>query len=169
MLAADQCPDLVCIVGLVGNQDCELLEAVEQNLCASGVVTLAGRDQQADRAALRVDPRVDFRGEASSTSPTQPTPLFFHPRRVLMHPRQRAVDHLYLAVAGFRQGDPQTIPDTGLAPSVEAVVSGRVRPYLSNKSRKGAPARRTQKTLSSRVDLFCDADPNPLASRARWE
>lgn len=69
-LAADQCPDVVSIVGLVSNDDCALLQAVEQDLCTSGVVVLTGRDQQADRPALRVDPRVDFRREASSTSPT---------------------------------------------------------------------------------------------------
>ena len=79
-LAADQCPDVVSIVGLVGNDDCALLEAVEPDLCTSGVVVLTGRDQQADRAALRVDPRVGFRGEASSTSPnTTNSTLFLTP------------------------------------------------------------------------------------------
>lgn len=79
-LVADQCPDVVGIVGFVGNDDCALLEAVEQYFCASGVVVLAGRNQQPDRAALRIDPRVDFRGEASSTSPnTTNSTLFFTP------------------------------------------------------------------------------------------
>jgi len=41
---------------------------------------------------------------------------FFHPRGVLMFPHDRAVDHLHLAVVGFRYGVHQTIPDARLAP-----------------------------------------------------
>jgi hypothetical protein len=79
-LATDQCSDVVSIVGLIGNDDCALLEAVEQDLCTSGVMVLARRNQQPDRAAVRVDPRVDFRGEASSTSPnTTNSALFLTP------------------------------------------------------------------------------------------
>jgi hypothetical protein len=33
-LAADQCPDVVSIVGLVGNDDCALLEAGEPRFAA---------------------------------------------------------------------------------------------------------------------------------------
>jgi hypothetical protein len=80
MLGIAPWPRISARIGFVGNDDCALVEAVEQYFCASGVVVLAGRNQQPDRATLRVDPRVDFRGEASSTSPnTTNSTLFFTP------------------------------------------------------------------------------------------
>src|SRR5262245_35597043 len=56
------------IIALVGDDDGTVLEPVEQCLGASGVMHLARRDQEADRAAFRVDARVDLRGEAASAS-----------------------------------------------------------------------------------------------------
>ena len=56
------------IVAFVSNDDGVLLKAVEQRHGAGDVIHLAGRDQEADRPALRIDPRVDLRGEASSAS-----------------------------------------------------------------------------------------------------
>lgn len=58
----------VRIVAFVGNDHGTLLETGEQRFGAGDVVDLAGRDQEADWAAFRVDPRVDLRGEASSAS-----------------------------------------------------------------------------------------------------
>ena len=45
-----------------------------------------------------------------------------------MDAHQRTVDHLYLAVVCLDDGIHQPIPDAGLAPAVEAIVDGRVRP-----------------------------------------
>jgi len=45
-----------------------------------------------------------------------------------MNAHDRAVDHLHLAVVRFDNGVHQTVPDAGLAPAIEAVVGGRVRP-----------------------------------------
>lgn len=42
--------------------------AVEQRLGAGHVMDLPGRDQEAERAAFRIDPRVDLLAEASSAS-----------------------------------------------------------------------------------------------------
>ena len=56
------------IVAFVGNDEAALLKAIEQRLGAGDVMDLAGRDQEADRATFRIDPGVDFRGEASSAS-----------------------------------------------------------------------------------------------------
>src|SRR5262245_22597657 len=43
------------------------------------VMDVAGRDQEADRAAFRIDPRVDLGGEASSALAHTRSPLFFGP------------------------------------------------------------------------------------------
>jgi len=67
-LSSDMRANAIRIVALIGNDDGALLKAVEQGLSAGDVMDFAGRDQQADRAAFRVDPRVDFRGEAASAS-----------------------------------------------------------------------------------------------------
>ena len=40
----------------------------------------------------------------------------------------RTVDHLHLAIVGLHDGIHQAIPDSGLAPPVEPIVGGRVRP-----------------------------------------
>ena len=58
----------ISIVAFVGNDDGALLKAVEQGLGAGNVVDLAGRDQEAERTAFRIDPRVDLRGEAAPAS-----------------------------------------------------------------------------------------------------
>ena len=56
------------VIALVGDDDGTLLEPVEQRLGVRYVVVVARRDQEADRAALRIDARVDLRGEAASAS-----------------------------------------------------------------------------------------------------
>jgi len=67
-LSPDMRANAIRIVAFVGNDDGALLKAVKQGLGAGDVVDLAGRDQEADRAAFRVDPRVDLRSEAASAS-----------------------------------------------------------------------------------------------------
>ena len=58
----------VGIIAFVGNDDCAFLDPLEQRPGVGDVVIVAGRDQETDRAALRVDPRVDLRGEAAAAS-----------------------------------------------------------------------------------------------------
>lgn len=67
-LSPDLCADAIRIVAFVANDHGASLEAVEQLLGADDVMDLARRDQEADRAAFRIDPCVDFRGEAASAS-----------------------------------------------------------------------------------------------------
>lgn len=43
-----------------------------------------------------------------------------------MHTQDRAVDHLDLAVVGFRNGLQKLVPDAGFAPPDEAIVAGRL-------------------------------------------
>jgi hypothetical protein len=67
-LSPDMRANAIGIVAFVGNDDGALLKAVERRRGAGDSMYLAGRDQEADRPALRIDPRVDLRGEASSAS-----------------------------------------------------------------------------------------------------
>jgi hypothetical protein len=67
-LSPDMRANAIGIVAFVGNDDGALLKTVEQRRGAGDVMHLAGRDQEADRAAFRIDPRADLRGEASSAS-----------------------------------------------------------------------------------------------------
>ena len=68
------------IIAFVRNDDSAGLKPVEKGFRARYVVSLARRDDQADRAAFRVDARMDFRGEAASASAdTTISTLFFTP------------------------------------------------------------------------------------------
>ena len=79
-LSTDMRTNPIRIVALVGNDDGARLESFEQRLCAHDVVNLAGRDQEADRAAFRVDPCVDFRREpAAASADTTISTLFLTP------------------------------------------------------------------------------------------
>ena len=52
----------------------------DQRLGTGDIMLVARRDQEADRAAFRVDPRVDLRGEAAAASPhTTISTLFLTP------------------------------------------------------------------------------------------
>jgi hypothetical protein len=55
-------------------------------------------DQDLVRSALRIDARMDFRGEAASASLPTTISTFFNPRGMLMHAHDRTVDHLHVAV-----------------------------------------------------------------------
>ena len=70
--------DPIGIVTLVGKNDGSAFEVLQQIARASRVVVLSRRDQEAKRAALFVDERVDFRGEPASatTHATISTPFF---------------------------------------------------------------------------------------------
>ena len=45
-----------------------------------------------------------------------------------MHAHDGRIDHLHLAVMGGDDGVHQPIPDTGLSPTIEAIVDRRGRP-----------------------------------------
>ena len=76
----DMSAHAVGIITLVGDHDGALFEPVEQSLGTQDVVDLSRRDQEAERAAFRVDAGVDLRGEAASASAhTTISTLFFTP------------------------------------------------------------------------------------------
>ena len=79
-LSPDVGADSIRVVGFVSDHNRTRLEPVEQGLGVGDVMGLAGRDQQAYRAAFGVDPCVDFRGEATSASAHATiSTLFFAP------------------------------------------------------------------------------------------
>ena len=79
-VSSDMGADSIRVVGLIGDHNRTRLELIEQGLGIGDVVGLAGRNQQAYWAAFRVDPRVDFRAEATSASAHATiSTLFFAP------------------------------------------------------------------------------------------
>ncbi len=77
-LRANVGPDPIGVVGLVGDDDRLAFEVAQQDGRALRIVRLTRRDQEAERSALLVDERVDFRGEPASatTHATISTPFF---------------------------------------------------------------------------------------------
>ena len=70
----------VGIVALIGDDDSAFLQSVEKRGGAEDVVVVAGRDQEPDRAPLRIDPCVDLGGEPTSASAhTTNSTLFLTP------------------------------------------------------------------------------------------
>ena len=68
------------VIGLVGDDDGAVSKIGEERFGAGQVVCLSGRDQELERPALAVDPRVDFRGEPAAASPhTAISTLFLTP------------------------------------------------------------------------------------------
>ncbi len=67
-LGPDMGANSVRVVGFISDHNGTLLEPLEQGLGVGDIMGFAGRDQETYRAAFRIDPRVDFRGEAASAS-----------------------------------------------------------------------------------------------------
>ena len=67
-LFADARADAVGVIAFVGDDDGAPLKSDQQCFGANGVVVVARRNQETDRAAFRVDTCVDLRGEAASAS-----------------------------------------------------------------------------------------------------
>ncbi len=76
-MVANAGADAIGVITLVGDDDASLLDPVEQILGSDRVVIVARRDQEADRPAFRIDPRVDFRREPASTSAHTTISTFF--------------------------------------------------------------------------------------------
>ena len=67
-LGPDMGANSVRVVGFISDHNGTLLEPLEQGFGVGDIMGFAGRDQETYRAAFRIDPRVDFRGEAASAS-----------------------------------------------------------------------------------------------------
>ena len=79
-LSSDMGADAIRVVSFVSNDNGTRLEPLEQGLGVADVMGLAGGNQQADRAAFGVDPRMDFCGEATPASAHATiSTLFFAP------------------------------------------------------------------------------------------
>lgn len=69
--------------------------------------------------------------------PTRPASYYFAPRRVPVNPDAATVDHLHIAVVSLHDRIHQPVPDTLLAPAVEPVVAGRIRPVALREVAQG--------------------------------
>lgn len=79
-MVTDVGANAIGVIALIGDDDGSPVEAIKEWLGVDDIVVVSGGDQEADRAAFRVDPRVDLRREASSASPhTTISTLFFTP------------------------------------------------------------------------------------------
>ena len=68
------------VIGLVGDDDGAVSEIGKERFGTGQVVGLSSRDQELERPALAVHPRVDFRGEPAAASPhTAISTLFLTP------------------------------------------------------------------------------------------
>lgn len=68
------------IVRLIGDDDGAAGESSQERFGAGQVMRLSRRNQELERSALAVDPRVDFRGEPAAASPhTAISTLFLTP------------------------------------------------------------------------------------------
>jgi len=113
-LSPDVCANPLSIIALVGNHDGAPFETNEQCLSAHEVMDLAQKDQEAERATLRLDPCVDFCREASLVSVDTTISTLFDARGVLMDAPDQSVDHCLSpldlrlhpgAVAGRAEGE----------------------------------------------------------------
>lgn len=72
--------DAIRVVSFVSDYNRGRLEPIEEGFGVVEVMRLAGGNQQADRAAFGIDPRMDFRGEATPASAHATiSTLFFAP------------------------------------------------------------------------------------------
>jgi hypothetical protein len=62
-------PNAICVIGLVGDNDGAAIKISKEWFRTGQVMGLARRNQELDRPALAVDPRMDFRREPASASP----------------------------------------------------------------------------------------------------
>ena len=76
-MVANAGADAFGVITLVGDDDATFLEPVEQVFGADRIMIVARRDQEADRAAFRIDARVDFRREPASASTHTTISTFF--------------------------------------------------------------------------------------------
>ena len=127
--ALDQRADPVGVVAFVGEHDGSAFESVPADRPRWSRRGLTRRDQEAERAAHCVDERVDFRRESASatTHATISTPfcaggMLVNAQRSSCRSSARLPSCAFVIASIRRSHTP------GLAPAVEAVVDGRVRP-----------------------------------------
>jgi len=76
----DVASQAIGVVCLVGDDDGTAGKIGQEWFSARQIMRLSGRNQELERPALAIDPRVDFRGEPAATSPhTAISTLFLTP------------------------------------------------------------------------------------------
>ena len=86
-----------------------------------------------------------------------------------MHAHDRAVDHLHVAVMRLHDGIHQPIPDSSLAPAVEAIVGRRVRPVsLGHIAPRRTRAQHPEDAVEH-APAFLRLDAAPLCRQQRFD
>ena len=84
----DALTNAIGIVDVVGYDNGALLKGLEQRFGTGHIMIVARRQDQADRAAFRVDPRVDLRCEVATAWPHTTSSAPFSPPRRADEPAQ---------------------------------------------------------------------------------
>ena len=167
---ADAGTDTIGVVALVGNDDGTMLDAFEQRLGMRHVVIVAGRDQELDRAALRIDARVDFRREAAAASPHTTISTFFLLRRHA-DARARSSSSIIctLPSCAFTMASIRRSQIPCLAPAVEAIVGRRVGPVSLGHVAPRRTCAQYPEDAVEHAPVFLRLDAAPLPRQQRLD
>src|SRR5262249_61662012 len=84
---------------------------------------------------------------------------------VLMHSHDGCIDHLHRNIMDCSQCIHDLVPDASPSPANEAIVTSRIGPNVSGRSRHGAPDLKTQKMPLSTRRSFTRGTPRGLFGR----
>ena len=88
---------------------------------------------------------------------------------MLMHAHDRTVDHLHVAVVCLHDGIHQPIPDSGLAPTVKAIVGRRIRPVSLGHVAPRRTCTKHPKDAVEHAPAFLRLDAAPLCRQQRLD
>ena len=86
-----------------------------------------------------------------------------------MHAHDRAVDHLHVAVVRFHDGIHQAIPDSRLAPAVEAIVGRRAGPVSLGHVAPRRTCAQYPEDAVEHAPVFLRLDAAPLPRQQRLD
>ena len=86
-----------------------------------------------------------------------------------MHAHDRAVDHLHVAVVRFHDGIHQAIPNSRLAPAVEAIVGRRVGPVSLGHVAPRRTCAQYPEDAVEHAPVFLRLDAAPLPRQQRLD
>jgi len=127
------------------------------------VVGLTACQRESDRQAIGIDQRMDFAGQPAPGSSHGLLPVPDDGCTVLMHADNRCIDHLDSCIMGTSERIYDTAPHPGPPPANEAIVASGVGANASDRSRQGAPERRTQKMPLRTRRSFTRGTPRGLS------
>lgn len=81
----------------------------------------------------------------------------------------RTVDHLHLAIVGLDHGIHQAIPNSGLAPTVEPIVGGRVRPVALRQVAPGSAGTQDPKDAVENTAVLARLAASAVLGKKRFD